>query len=79
MTKDNIIMICEKEGHYEFPELNTKLYLHFKGKRDCKCLGFRKISNLDEYRNVKVLWLENNLLTKIEGLDNLIELTTLFL
>lgn len=32
MNESNILMICEKEGLYEYPELNTKLYLHFKGK-----------------------------------------------
>jgi hypothetical protein len=31
MTKNNIKIICEKEGLYEFPELNDKLYLHYKG------------------------------------------------
>lgn len=31
MNESNILMICEKEGLYEYPELNTKLYLHFKG------------------------------------------------
>lgn len=31
MNEKNILMICEKEGLYEYPELNNKLYLHFKG------------------------------------------------
>lgn len=52
MTRNNILQICDNDGLSEFPELNTKLYLHFK--------GFKKISNLDDFYNVKVLWLENN-------------------
>ena len=31
MTKKNLKLICENENHYEYPELNDKLYLHFKG------------------------------------------------
>jgi len=31
MSKKNIKIINEKEGLYEYPELNNKLYLHFKG------------------------------------------------
>lgn len=31
MNEHNIIIIAEKDGLYEYPELNTKLYLHFKG------------------------------------------------
>ena len=48
MTKTNLKILCEKEGLYEFPELNEKLYLHFKGryyvfrKRLCIILIFNK-------------------------------------
>jgi len=31
MTKKNLLNICEEDGLYEFAELNTKIYLHFKG------------------------------------------------
>ena len=31
MSKENIKIINENEDLYEFPELNNKLYLHFKG------------------------------------------------
>ncbi|CAD8213570.1 unnamed protein product [Paramecium pentaurelia] len=71
MNEQNIIEICEKEGLYEYPELNSKLYLHFK--------AFRKIGGLDNFINVKTLWLENNFITRIEGLENLQQLTHLFL
>lgn len=38
-----------KEGLYEYPELNSKLYLHFK--------VIQKIQNLEEYVNLKTLYI----------------------
>ncbi|KAM3131941.1 hypothetical protein pb186bvf_015954 [Paramecium bursaria] len=78
MNESNIIKICNQEGLYEYPDLNTKLYLHFKGIILIK-QAFKKIGGLDSFTNVKVLWLENNFITKIEGLDKLTKLTHLFL
>ena len=52
--------MCIKEKLYEYPELNDKIYLHFK--------GFNKIENLEEYKNLKTIWLENNCISKIENL-----------
>lgn len=71
MTHNNLIKICEKDGLYEFPEMNNKLYLHFK--------GFRKIENLSLFINLRTLYLENNLIEKIENLDCLPNLEFLFL
>ena len=31
MNQHNISIIAEKDGLYDIPDLNTKLYLHFKG------------------------------------------------
>ncbi len=31
MNKHNLNIICEKDGLYDIPDLNNKLYLHFKG------------------------------------------------
>ena len=61
MNKKNLRLICEKDELYDNPDLNEKLYLHYK--------GFDKIENLDEYINLRALWLNNNGLTKIEGLE----------
>ncbi len=47
--------------YYSTPNLNTVLYLNFK--------GFLKIENLDEFTDVKALYMEGNGLEKIEGLD----------
>ena len=31
MNKKNLAIICERDELYSFPELNDKLYLHYKG------------------------------------------------
>lgn len=62
MSKYTLKVICENEELYEFPDLNEKLYLQFK--------GFHKIENLDEYINIKAIWLNNNGIMKIEGLEH---------
>lgn len=71
MNEHNILLICQQDRLYEYADLNTKLYLHFK--------AFKKIGGLENFINVKVLWLENNFINKIEGLDSLSSLTHVFL
>jgi len=71
MTPYNLNLLCIKDDLYEQPYLNSKLYLHYQ--------GFKKIENLEEYKNLKTLWLENNCLTKIENIGHLQELNSLFL
>jgi hypothetical protein len=66
MNEKNILLICEEEGLYEFPDLNSKLYLHFK--------GFKFIGGLEKFVNLKTLWLENNRIKKIENLQHLTSL-----
>jgi hypothetical protein len=63
MSKENISIICHNEGHSEFPEYCSKLYLHFK--------GFKKISNLEAFKNIRTLYLENNDIEKIENIMHL--------
>ena len=71
MTLGYIKQLCKEQKLYQTPELNDKLYLHFK--------GFAKIENLNEYTGLKTLWLESNAISKIENLDNLTGLKCLFL
>ena len=71
ITENFCLKLCEYLGGYEYPQLNSRLYLHFQ--------GFHKIENLNRFINVKVLYLENNLIEKIEGLENLTNLTCLYL
>ena len=58
ITENFCLKLCEYLGGYEYPQLNSRLYLHFQ--------GFHKIENLNRFINVKVLYLENNLIEKIE-------------
>ncbi|GET91407.1 hypothetical protein, conserved [Leishmania tarentolae] len=70
MTKDVIVASCKANGGYAAPCLNDQLFLH--------CRGFTSIENLDAYTDVKVLWLEQNALSELSGLesqkDNLVSL-----
>lgn len=73
MTLSTVKYYCQKEGLFSTPEHNDKLYLQYK--------GFLKIvpETLFQYHNLVALWLNNNGISKIEGLDNLIHLTSLAL
>ena len=71
MTKKVLLDICKKLELYRTPELNDKLFLHYK--------GFRRVENLEEYTGLKCLYLEGNGLQKIEGLENQKEMRSLFL
>ena len=71
MTLDEIRQSCRENNGYETPELNDKLYLHFR--------GFKKIENLESFTGCKALWLDSNGFEHIEGLDKLTELRCLYL
>mgnify|MGYP001410575131 CR=1 FL=1 len=71
MTSVAVAQICKDLKLYRTPELNDKLYLHYK--------GFRKIENLEAYTGVRALWLEGNGLQELEGLDTCVELRSLYI
>ncbi len=57
MTPKRLIKICRRKEQYETPELNDALYLNHE--------GFSSIKNLEPYINVKSLFLDGNMLSKI--------------
>lgn len=57
--------------YYCTPNLNDALYLHYK--------GFEAIENLEEFADLKVLYLESNCIAKIENLSNKSKLRCLYL
>ena len=71
ITEKYCSKLCLYNGGYEYPHLNSNIYLHFQ--------GFHKIQNLDNFINLKVLYLESNCIDKIENLQNLKNLTCLYL
>jgi hypothetical protein len=71
MSLEEIRLSCRENDGYDSPELNEKLYLHFR--------GFKKIENLDSYVSCKAIWLDSNGLEKIEGLTALANLRCLYL
>eukprot|EP00435_Cladocopium_sp_Y103_P040772 s1774_g11.t1 len=62
---------CVENRGFELPELNEVLILHYR--------GFRKIENLDEYHNVRSIFLECNGISKIENLEVMPHLVSLYL
>eukprot|EP00557_Chaetoceros_sp_GSL56_P006014 CAMPEP_0176490564 /NCGR_PEP_ID=MMETSP0200_2-20121128/7941_1 /TAXON_ID=947934 /ORGANISM="Chaetoceros sp., Strain GSL56" /LENGTH=676 /DNA_ID=CAMNT_0017887885 /DNA_START=2968 /DNA_END=4998 /DNA_ORIENTATION=+ len=71
MTKKEIQKTALEHSGYSTPSLNDQLYLHYK--------GYQKIENLEEYVNLKALWLDSNGLQKVENLGHLSSLRCLFL
>ena len=71
MTKRGIRKIALEHSGFSTPSLNDQLYLHYK--------GYQKIENLEEYCNLKALWLDSNGIEKIENLNTLTILRCLFL
>ncbi|KAH8285776.1 hypothetical protein KR018_002892 [Drosophila ironensis] len=71
MTVKGIKDLCKRHQLYQTPRLNDMLYLHYQGYQCIECL--------DEYTNLKCLWLECNAISEIQGLDNLGKLKCLFL
>ena len=57
LSENNLKMLCEEDGLYEYPEMNKKIYLHYK--------VIDRIYGLEKYVNLKSLYLENNVIRKI--------------
>lgn len=70
MTEKFVTEYCEYNGYYSVPRLNENLHLHYR--------GFQKIENLNAFINVKVLYLENNCINKIENISHMKNLTFLY-
>ncbi|KAJ3389890.1 Dynein assembly factor 1, axonemal [Lobulomyces angularis] len=86
MTVPYIKQLCKEQKLYQTPELNDRLYLHFKGMSFYSnnpvinlYKGFQKIQNLETYTGLKTLWLEGNGINKLENLNSCVELRCLFL
>jgi len=71
MNAATLKKICRDHDLYSTAELNDKLYVHYK--------GFKKIEGLDEFKGLKVIYLEGNGFTTIEGLSALSQLRCLYL
>lgn len=71
MSREEIRASCMENEGYEQPQLNERLFLHFR--------GYRRIENLEEYTAVKAMWLDSNGLTVIENISHMKELRCLYL
>ena len=61
----------DKRLYYRCPELNEKLYLHFK--------GFHSIKNLEQFTDLKCLYFEGNGCKSFSGLETNTKLRCLFI
>lgn len=93
MTQKGLRDLCKKDKLYQTPRLNDVLYLHYQGKICITKLillilypsfffvsiGYQYIECLEEYTELKCLWLECNAISEIENLDKQTKLKCLFL
>eukprot|EP00775_Hariotina_reticulata_P005377 gene5377-5612_t len=70
MTRETLRDLCTQHKLYRTAHLNDKLYLNFK--------GFTQIENLEEYINLKAIFLEGNALQSLEGIPPLEQLKCLY-
>ncbi|KAH8324853.1 hypothetical protein KR074_008083 [Drosophila pseudoananassae] len=71
MTSKGLKELCKRDKLYQTPRLNDVLYLHYQGYQSIECL--------EEYTELKCLWLECNAISEIQGLEKLSKLKCLFL
>ena len=69
MTRERLRSICKEHDLYRTPQLNDKLF--------CNLQGFTSIGDLDEYTELRALFLEGNALSDLAGLPRLIHLRCL--
>lgn len=71
MTPELVADICKERHLWSQPHLNTQLFLHGK--------GFDAIQGLEDYCNVRALYLGNNNISSIQGLFRMSDLRNLHL
>mmetsp|Transcript_3447 Transcript_3447/g.8106 ORF Transcript_3447/g.8106 Transcript_3447/m.8106 type:complete len:559 (-) Transcript_3447:211-1887(-) len=73
LTKEKIkkLLRSDRKLYYSTPQLNEKIYLHFG--------GYTKIENLEEFTEMRAMYLESNAIEKIEGLESMKKLRSLFI
>ena len=64
------LISSDKRLYYRTPELNEKLYLHYK--------GFHTIKNLEQFTDLKCLYFEGNGCKRLQGLDKCVKLRCFF-
>lgn len=69
MTREALLRVCKENKLYQTPSLNDKLYCNFK--------GFTSVGCLEEYVNLKSLFLEGNAIESLRGLPPLPQLKCL--
>lgn len=69
MTREALQAICRENKLYQTPALNDRLYCNFK--------GFGNVACLEEYSNLKALFLEGNAIESLAGLPALPQLKCL--
>jgi dynein assembly factor 1 len=79
LTEDFLRDLCEENNQFLTPHLNEQLYLHYKGiPLQLIYTGITKISNLEKYYKLRCIWFESNGLQKIENMETLVHMRTLY-
>ena len=69
MSREALRAVCKEHRLYQTPALNDKLYCNFR--------GFGEVANLEEYVNLRALFLEGNAIDSLRGLPPLPQLKCL--
>ncbi|EDW80394.1 uncharacterized protein Dwil_GK18740 [Drosophila willistoni] len=71
ITAKGLKELCKRDKLYQTPRLNDVLYLHYQGYQYIECL--------EDYTELKCLWLDCNAISEIQGLEQQSKLKCLFL